>query len=115
MRWPCEPADDTTRGRASVADGLAGMLRSAGTAIRFTAAVAPRSGQLLEVAAVIETIERRLRAAEPVAARGVAIVRSLLIDGNGPLYRRATRCARKSVAGGGRGAEAGRRATEGAR
>ena len=53
----------------------------------FTAAVAPHSPDVLEAGAVIATIERRLRAPEPVAPRGVAMVRLLLIDGNGPLYR----------------------------
>jgi len=78
----------TARGRRHVADGLAGVLRSAGNGRPvFTAAVRSRSGELLEVDAVIATIERRLRAPEPVAAQGVAIVRSLLTDGNGPLYR----------------------------
>lgn len=78
----------TRRGRASVAGGLAGILRSARAANpRFTAAVAPNRSDVLEAAAVIATVERRLRAAEPVAARGVAMVRLLLVDGNGPLYR----------------------------
>ena len=75
------------RARTRVADGLAGVLRSArdGSA-GFTAAVAPRSADVLEASAVIAAIEDRLRAGEPVAARGVAILRLLLIDGNGPLY-----------------------------
>lgn len=78
----------TARGRRHVADGLAGVLRSAGNGRPvFTSAVRSRSGELFEVDAVIERIERRLRAPEPVAAQGVAIVRSLLTDGNGPLYR----------------------------
>jgi hypothetical protein len=36
---------------------------------------------------MIASIERRLRAPEPVAAQGVAQIRLLLIDGNGPLYQ----------------------------
>ena len=43
--------------------------------------------EVLGQAAVIAAIERRLRAPEPVAAHGVAMLRLLLIDGNGPLYR----------------------------
>jgi hypothetical protein len=78
----------TRRGRASVAGGLAGILRSARAGrLRFTAAVTPNRSEVLEAAAVIAAVERRLRAAEPVAAHGVAMVRLLLIDGNGPLYR----------------------------
>jgi hypothetical protein len=76
------------RHRTRVANGLAGALRSAreGRA-GFTAAVRPHHPDVLDTRAVIETIERRLRDPEPVEPRGVAIVRSLLVDGNSPLYR----------------------------
>jgi len=78
----------TRRTREHVATGLAGALRSAGSGgAVFTAAVRPRSGDVLEARAVIASIERRLRAPGPVAARGVALIRLLLIDGNGPLYQ----------------------------
>jgi hypothetical protein len=78
----------TARSRTRVASGLAGVLRSAGNGSPgFTAAVRPRSEDVREVGALIASIERRLRAPGPVAAQGVAIVRLLLIDGNGPLYR----------------------------
>ena len=71
-----------------MANGLAGILRSARTGTHgMTAAVAPNSLDVLEAGAVIAAIERRLRAPEPVSPRGVAMVRLLLIDGNGPLYR----------------------------
>jgi hypothetical protein len=78
----------TARSRARVANGLAGVLRSAGTGSpRFTAAIRPRSEDVLEAGAAIASIERRLRAPGPVAARGVALIRLLLVDGNGPLYQ----------------------------
>lgn len=78
----------TARSRAHVANGLAGVLRSARAGRHgFSAAVAPHSPDVLEAGVVIAAIERRLRAPEPVAACGVAMVRLLLIDGNGPLYR----------------------------
>jgi hypothetical protein len=75
------------RHRVRLADGLAGALHSArGDHAGFTAAVRSRSPDVLEAAALIARIERRLREPEPVAPRGVAIVRSLLVDGNSPLY-----------------------------
>jgi hypothetical protein len=78
----------TARSRARVAKGLAGALRSAGNGTPvFTAAVRPRSEALIEVGATIASIERRLRAPGPVTAGGVAVIRLLLIDGNGPLYQ----------------------------
>jgi hypothetical protein len=53
----------------------------------LTAAVQPRSEDVLEAGPVIASLERRLRGRGPVAAQGVALVRLLLIDGNGALYR----------------------------
>ena len=84
----------SARSRRRVADGLAGVLRSAGNGSPgFTAAVRPRSGDVLEpsaasaASAAIASIERRLRAPAPMGPRGMALVRLLLIDGNGPLYQ----------------------------
>src|SRR5436305_4989785 len=78
----------TARNRARLANGLAGALRSAGTgAAGFTAAVRPTAPDVLEGQSVIVSLERRLREPGPVGAQGVAIIRLLLIDGNGPLYR----------------------------
>jgi hypothetical protein len=78
----------TQRSRARVARGLAGALRSAGSdRPRFTAAVRPSATSTLEAHAAIAALERRLRAPGPVTAQGVAILRLLLVDGNGALYR----------------------------
>ena len=79
----------TARSRTHLAEGLAGVLRSArNSRPRFTAAVRPRTPEeALDTEADIASIERRLRAPGPVPAQGVAIIRLLLIDGNGPLYR----------------------------
>lgn len=78
----------TARSRTRIANGLAGVLRSADKPSGgFTAALRPRSEDVLEAGPIIASIERRLRAPEPVAAQGVAQIRLLLIDGNGPLYR----------------------------
>jgi hypothetical protein len=78
----------TARNRARLANGLTGVLRSAGNgAPRFTAAVRPSPPDVLEGQSMIASLERRLRAPGPVAAQGVAVIRLLLIDGNGPLYR----------------------------
>jgi len=78
----------TERSRRRVANALAGVLRSARRRNpAFTAAVRPRPEEVLEAGAMIAVLERRLRRPEPVAAQGVALVRLLLVDGNGPLYR----------------------------
>jgi hypothetical protein len=78
----------SARSRTRVANGLAGVMRSAGKrSPAFTAAVQPRSEDVLEAGPVIASLERRLRGRGPVAAQGVALVRLLLIDGNGALYR----------------------------
>ncbi len=52
----------------------------------FTAAVCPPAPEVLEAEAVIAAIDRRLRGTEPVAPRGVAMIRLLLIDGSSVLY-----------------------------
>jgi hypothetical protein len=78
----------TPRSRARVARGLAGALRSScSDHPRFTAAVRPSGPDVLDAEPTIAWLERRLRARGPVAAQGVAILRLLLIDGDGPLYR----------------------------
>lgn len=76
------------RSRANVARGLATALRSAGdTAPGFTAAVPPARREVLAARTVIEAMERRLRAPEPVAVRGMAMLRELLTEPVSPLYR----------------------------
>lgn len=78
----------TSRTRARIARGLAGVLCSAGNdRPRFTAAVRPSGPGVLDAEPIIAWLERRLCAPGPVAAQGVAILRLLLIDGNGPLYQ----------------------------
>ena len=64
------------------------MLRSATDgAPGFTAAVRPHRREVLAARTVIETLERRLRAPEPVSARGMAMLGGLLTEGTSPLYR----------------------------
>jgi hypothetical protein len=64
------------------------LLRSARAgAPVWTAAARPQLPDVVEARAVIAALDRRLRAHEPVAAQGVAMVRMLLVDGNGLLYR----------------------------
>jgi hypothetical protein len=78
----------TRRSRSRLAGGLAGAMgRARAGGSPFTAAVTPRSRDVLEARTVIAALERELRGDQPVAARGVAMVRLLLVDGNGPLYR----------------------------
>jgi hypothetical protein len=76
------------RSRASVATGLAGVLRSADdTAAGFTAAIPPAHSEVLAARTVIEAVGRRLRAREPLTARGMAMLRELLTEPASPLYR----------------------------
>jgi hypothetical protein len=76
------------RSRRQLAAGLTGVLRSArpGAPV-WTAKARPDHPGVVEARTVIAALVDRLRAPEPVAAQGVAMVRALLIDGNGVLYR----------------------------
>ena len=53
-------------------------------------ASARRSGrdrrEVIAARTVLATLDRRLRAAEPVSAQGIALLESLLTDGASPLY-----------------------------
>ena len=76
------------RSRIRLADGLARAIRDAqGKTPGFSAAVRPHRREVLAARTVLATLDRRLRAPEPVTARGVALLRALLTDGTGPLYR----------------------------
>lgn len=78
------------RGRARVADGLARAARDAvSVAPAFSAAVRPDRQEVLAARTVLAALDRRLRGPEPVAGRGIALLRELLTDGSGPLYRPA--------------------------
>jgi hypothetical protein len=82
------------RYRARVAAGLARAVRDAEATKRgFSAAIRPDRREVLAAHTVLTTLDRRLRAAEPVSARGVALLESLLTDGTSPLYRPAERGA----------------------
>jgi hypothetical protein len=75
------------RRRASLAGGLARVLRSASDSRpRFTAAVVPDRRAVLAARPVIEAMERRLRGPEPVAARGVAMLFGLLTEPTSAVY-----------------------------
>src|SRR5437870_1016842 len=82
------PAARVRRSRCQLSAGLTGLLHSAHdrTPVR-SAAVRPPAPEVLEAEAVICDVARRLRAPEPVAAQGVAMVRALLTDGNALLYQ----------------------------
>jgi hypothetical protein len=72
------------RYRVRVAAGLARAVRDAEASPHgFSAAVRPDRRE------VIATLDRRLRASEPVSPQGVAMLGSLLTDGTSPLYRPA--------------------------
>ncbi len=76
------------RYRARVAAGLARAVRDAeATSHGFSAAVRTDRREVIAARTVLATLDRRLRAAEPVSAQGVALLESLLTDGAGPLYR----------------------------
>jgi hypothetical protein len=75
------------RSRSGLASGLSRAVRTTQGATGFSAAVRPHAGEVLEARAALLAIARRLRAPEPVAARGVAMVQLLLTDANSPLYQ----------------------------
>ena len=71
-----------------MAAGLASAAHDAGTTPHgFSSAVHPDPLEVVAARAVLATLDRRLRAPEPVSARGVALLESLLTDGTSPLYR----------------------------
>jgi hypothetical protein len=74
--------------RMRVADGLARAIRDAqDTTPAFSAAVRPHRQEVLAARGVLATLDRRLRAPEPVTPRGVTLLQALLTDGTSPLYR----------------------------
>ncbi|HEY1521258.1 MAG TPA: hypothetical protein VGF91_32855 [Solirubrobacteraceae bacterium] len=76
------------RSRTNVAHGLARILRSASnTGARFTAAVPPNRREVLAARPVIDALGRHLKGAEPVTARGMAMLSGLLTEPTSPLYR----------------------------
>jgi hypothetical protein len=76
------------RYRARIAAGLARAVRDAEATTRgFSAAVRPDSREVIAARTVLATLDRRLRAAEPVSAQGIAMLESLLTDGSSALYR----------------------------
>jgi len=78
------------RHRARVAAGFARAVRDAEATTRgFSAAVRPDRREVIAARTVLAALDRRLRAAEPVSPRGVAMLESLLTDGMSPLYRPA--------------------------
>jgi len=78
------------RYRARVAAGLARAVRDAEATTRgFSAAIRPDRREVIAARTVLQTLDRRLRAAEPVSAQGIAMLESLLTDGCSALYRPA--------------------------
>ena len=76
------------RSRANVASGLIRALFSAEDAAPgFTAAEQAHHRELLAARTVIAALDRRLRASDPVAPRGMAMLHVLLTKGTGPLYQ----------------------------
>ena len=75
------------RYRARVAEGLARRVRDAEATRRgFSAAIRPDRREVVAARTVLATLDRRLRAPEPVSAQGVAMLESLLTDGVSSLY-----------------------------
>jgi hypothetical protein len=76
------------RRRNHLAAGLARGLKSAERGgQRLSTALAPDRREVLAARVVIGALERRLRSSEPVDPRGVAILQTLLTDGESALYR----------------------------
>ena len=75
------------RSRRQIADGLLRARRSARDRVPgLTAAIRPDPDEVLAARVVLSAIDRRLRSPEPVSARGLAMLRTLLTDGASPLY-----------------------------
>ena len=79
----------SAHGRRRVADGLERTYRRAqpASSLCFTATVQPNTPELLNARPVLIAIGRRLRSSAPVAARGVAMLQTLLTNGASPLYQ----------------------------
>ncbi len=74
------------RRRARLAETLTEIVRRVDEPSSL-ARVAPRAAAVHRNAERIDALARRLGGAQPVYARGVAMLERLLRDGNGPLYR----------------------------
>jgi len=78
------------RYRARMVAGLARAVRDAEATTRgFSAAIRPDRREVIAARTVLATLDRRLRATDPVSAQGIAMLESLLTDGTSPLYRPA--------------------------
>lgn len=76
------------RSRRRIAGGLIGALRRAKSGTpQISTAIPPQTREVLAARAVLTALDQRLRTAEPVSARGVALLLTLLTDGNSPLYQ----------------------------
>jgi hypothetical protein len=76
------------RSRRRIAAGLTRAVRDAEATTRgFTAAIRPDPREVTAARPLLATLERRLRADEPVSPQGVALLESLLTDGSSPLYQ----------------------------
>jgi hypothetical protein len=76
--------------RQRLAHGLQAVLAEATHRRRRMAAVPVRGGSVREAQPELEALVDRLSAPAPLPAAGVALVRLLLVDGSGPLYRRSS-------------------------
>ena len=81
----------SNRSRHSLARSLELLVERAEqrTPSSMSAAVAPCREQVRNALPEIRAISARLRTAEPVDARGVAMLRAILADGDGPGYVRS--------------------------
>ncbi len=75
------------RNRQRVADGLGRALRSPHTRAAFTAAIRPDAREVLDSRTVLASLKQRVRADQPVAPQGMAILQILLSDCTSPLYQ----------------------------
>ncbi|SRR5579884_926209 len=76
------------RCRTRVAAGLAHAVKDAqATAPVFSAAIRPDRREVIAARTLFATLAWRLRAEQPVSARGVALLATLLTDADSPLYQ----------------------------
>jgi hypothetical protein len=74
--------------RLRIADGFARAVRDAETSNPgFTAAIRPNRLEVEASRTALTSVERRLRAPEPVASRGMVMLRALLTEPDSPLYQ----------------------------
>jgi hypothetical protein len=75
------------RGLADSIDRILDVSENGRAGTLMTAAIMPQRSAVQEARPTLLLLSARLRSSAPLSARGVALLRDLLTDGGGPLYR----------------------------